>query len=146
MCGCECSVSWVLYRGSREEPPRPRQTSCRVPPHRYLYTCHVCITYLYQATTRVCINFGELKLCWQRADRQLQWSRKVRVLVTRLEAASDAGRGKLFLVLPKDLVPLYLTVCDALGEAGAHWKINTLTHFKPFDICSLCTTFCGNFE
>ena len=68
----------------------------------------------------MCINFGELKLCRQRADRQLQWSRKVRVLVTRLEAASDAGRGKLFLVLPKDLVPLYLTVCDALGEAGAH--------------------------
>ena len=45
---------------------------------------------------------------------------KVRVLVTRLEAASDAGRGKLFLVLSQDLVPFYLTVCDALGEAGAH--------------------------
>ena len=45
---------------------------------------------------------------------------KVRVLVCRLEAASDAGRGKLFLVLPQDLVPFYLTVCDALGEAGAH--------------------------
>ena len=45
---------------------------------------------------------------------------KVRVLVTRLEAASDAGRGKLFLVLPQDLVPFYLTVCDTLGEAGAH--------------------------
>ena len=69
----------------------------------------------------MCINFGELKLCRQRAGRQLQfWSRQVRVLVTRLEAASDAGRGKLFLVLPQDLVPLYLTVCDALGEAGAH--------------------------
>ena len=81
----------------------------------------MCITYLYQATTRACINFGELKLCRQRADRQLQfWSMKVRVLVTRLEAASDAGRGKLFLVLPQDLVPLYLAVCDALGEAGAH--------------------------
>ena len=37
-----------------------------------------------------------------------------------LEAASDAGRGELFLVLSKDLVPFYLTVCDALGEAGAH--------------------------
>ena len=69
----------------------------------------------------MCFNFGELKLCRQSADKQLQfWSMKVRVLVTRLEAASDAGRGKLFLVLSKDLVPLYLTVCDALGEAGAH--------------------------
>ena len=37
-----------------------------------------------------------------------------------LEAASDAGRGKLFLVLSQDLVPLYLAVSDTLGEAGTH--------------------------